>query len=734
MDFTYLLRILNRRKWIILGAMAFAMLATYWFIGKKPERYKSSVVLSTGIVNYKGINSDNSDAFVQQYQVENAFSNLIEFAMSRSSIKLLSVEMLRHDLGKTPEGAFRQPQTNLSAFSPEEAAQLHKLLAQLPLDSLSDPAFSPEIDYALDKIGRAYGYDHDALLRSLSIKRKGATDNLLIEVITESPQLSKFMANAYATRFLTYYQNLALSEKRKTVHALLTQAEEKKIVLDSAQTQYFAYLSNRGLPALGKQSEEVVSQLSELRLSRQRAESKRRAANESVDRIQRYIDDRSSLDAGETRARIAEKSATEENLERVRTLTAKSLETGGKDPEIEGQLADAKRELDKSLRSGARSLGKPRQTDESRRTKEDLYKDKVSYDLERIDAEKSIGDIDREIGLLSGKLSTYVDNDEMATKLAAGVDLAQKELDAVNEQLIEAKLKLEKAENPRKIIENAQLPEWPESDRRVLSSLFAGIVAGAFSVIVILVLAYLDRSLRNPELFKKRFPDTLLLGAVSKIAVKDLDFQAVFEKSKPTPAETAFREGLRKIRAQLLQDESRILLFSSLKPAEGKTFCMHALAWSLAANGKKVLLVDTNFKSPLPEAYTTQASPNAARLNELLRAHALDTVFQIKREKGGGAQEQLVEVLGNTGAPASPSEQFQARDFAALLQALRQEFDYIFLESAALNQYSDAQELLPYTQGVIWVFNAANAVGDADQEGLEWLAAQSGVRTILTNV
>ena len=171
MDFTFLLRILNRRKWVILGAAAFALLATYWFIGKKPERYKSSVVLSTGIVNYKGINSDNDDAFVQQYQVENAFSNLIEFAMSRSSIKLLSVEMLRHDLGKTPEGAFRQPQSKLSAYSPEEADQLYQQLAKLQLDSLSDPAFSAELDYALDKIGRAYGYDHDALLRSLSIKR-----------------------------------------------------------------------------------------------------------------------------------------------------------------------------------------------------------------------------------------------------------------------------------------------------------------------------------------------------------------------------------------------------------------------------------------------------------------------------------------------------------------------------------------------------------------------------------
>jgi uncharacterized protein involved in exopolysaccharide biosynthesis len=38
MDFTYLLNILLRRKWLILGAMALAAVATFLLIGQKPAR------------------------------------------------------------------------------------------------------------------------------------------------------------------------------------------------------------------------------------------------------------------------------------------------------------------------------------------------------------------------------------------------------------------------------------------------------------------------------------------------------------------------------------------------------------------------------------------------------------------------------------------------------------------------------------------------------------------------
>ena len=115
--------------------MIAAAVATFLFIGQKPERYKSSVVMATGIVNYKGINSDNSDAFVQQYQVENAFSNLLEFAQARSAIKLVTIEMLQHDLaaegGNTSQKPFRQANRSLAEFSEEEKKTLFAELQKI---------------------------------------------------------------------------------------------------------------------------------------------------------------------------------------------------------------------------------------------------------------------------------------------------------------------------------------------------------------------------------------------------------------------------------------------------------------------------------------------------------------------------------------------------------------------------------------------------------------------------
>jgi len=311
MDFTYLLNILLRRKWLILGVMAAAAMGTFFFIGQKPERFKSSVVMATGIVNYKGIKSDNSDAFVQQYQIDNAFSNLLEFAQSRTALKLVTIEMLQHDLaaegGNGPEKPFRQANLGLSNISEEEKKTLFAELQKIQLDSLEDPSFSPQFDFLLDKVARAYGYDNDALLRSLFVKRKAQTDYLDIAVTTEIPALSQHLANSYATRFLTYYFNLLVRDKRQNVESYTKLANEKKAVVDSISDLKFEYLKQKGLPVLGKQSEELVGQITKLEFERQRAAAKKMSAAESVGRIKKYEGDRESRDAREIQPRLAGK-------------------------------------------------------------------------------------------------------------------------------------------------------------------------------------------------------------------------------------------------------------------------------------------------------------------------------------------------------------------------------------------------------------------------------------------
>lgn len=737
MDFAYLLNILLRRKWLILGVMASAAVATFIFIGQRPERYKSSVLMATGIVNYKGINSNNSDAFVQQYQVDNAFSNLLEFAQSRSAIKLVTIDMLQHDFaaeqGKNGAKPFRQPNTRLSDFTEAEKQSLNAELQKIQLDSLEDPAFSPQFDFLLDKIARAYGYDNDALLRSLSVKRKGQTDYLDIAITTDQPALSQSLANSYASRFHRFYYNLLVREKRKNVDSYMKLTTEKKAVVDSIADLKFEYLKQKGLPALGKQSEELVAQITKLELDRQKAAARKVSAAESVNRIKKYEGDRESRDAREVQSRLLEKNNTAEQMERVRDLTRRNAEAGGKDADLAEELANAKTELEETMRASARSQGRPR-NEEVKKTKEDLYKDRVSADLERIEAEESFSRTNNEIYTLKNKLSSMVVSDEVFSKLQAEQDAAQLEFDKVNNEFIQAKLTLENAENPLSIVQNAQLPEWPEPDRRTLISLFAAIVAGTLTMIALFVLAYLDSSIQSPDLFKKYTRGLPLLGTIPVIPVKGFDAAQVFSGKTQDPVFNTFRESIRKLRGQILASGGGVFLIVSTKAKEGKTLTMLSLAHSLAFNNKRVLMIDTNFKAPLPESYTDEPTPNKDLINNALRENGLAEVFQLKSKKTEEAQ--LVDILGNTGIPKSPAELLEPNAFSAFLAAMRQHYDIVLMEAAALNQYSDAQELTPFADKVLAIFNAHSVLKNADQHSLDYLRGLEGkfAGAVLTEV
>jgi polysaccharide biosynthesis transport protein len=725
MDFGYLLQLLNRRKWLILSAMLLSGVLVYVLIGRRPERYKATVLISTGIVNYKGINSNGDDAFVQQFQIENAFANLTEFAQSRSSLKLLTLHMLKHDLqaesDNNKEWPFRKPNVKLYGEGIlNEAQQLLATIQQLHLDSISNPSFSQDMDYLIDRVSRTYGYDHDAILRSLAVKRKGSTDYLVVEVTTENPKLSQYMANSYVDLFMKFYQNLQVREKRNNVVFYQQLSKEKKAVVDTIKSRRYAYLYRQGLPVLGKQSEELVGQISELELQKQKAEASRLAATEAVGRLQQYMDGRGSVEASETRNRVVDKYNVADLNVRVRELTEKSARSGGKDAKVEAELAGARHSLDQALKSSSGNLGRRTKQDEAIRTQEDLYKDKVAADLQRIEAEKSIGIINEEIGKRTGRLSAYVANDEVATGLADDQLRAEDEFKTVNEELISAKLALANTECPLQVIENAQLPEWPEPNRQTLISLFAAIVIGTMIVIGLFVLAYLDRSLQSPEVFARQTNQLPVLGFTPHIKLKGLDFERVFSSNGEMPQYGLFRENLRKMRHKMAQLGGKVFLFTSTRPQQGKTLTSYSLAHALAANHKRVLILDTNFKTPLPVDLAEPTTGTTAKnIVKIIAKHGFESIFSLGSATLNG--QGMVMVIVHHGAHQSPAEMLPADQFKAFLDDLGQVFDYIFMEAAALNRYSDAQELLPFADHVVAIFNAASSLNSADQASLQYL-------------
>jgi polysaccharide biosynthesis transport protein len=724
MDISYLLRVLGRRKWLILSLILASGIATYVLVGRQPEKYKSRVILSTGIVNYKGINSSGTDGFVQEFQIQNAFSNLLEFINSRSNVKMLTLAMLQHDMpgGATykADQAYTLPNKEISNFTDEQARQLLSDINNHNIDSIGDPTFSTETDDLIDKISRAYGYDHDAILRCIEIKRKGETDNLMVNVTTSNPKQTQYMANTFAKVFMSYYQSMRQRENKKKVDFYQDLVGEKFVIIDSLKEQLYDYRKSKGLASPDKQAEELIGQITQLELQLQRASSKEQASNEASGRLDDYNSTTGAVFADETRSRVVDKNLLFDQKKKVDELRQKSISGSKKDPNTEKELAKAELDYEAAVRFNSGSVGKIRPKEEERAMKQDIFKERINSDLEGIDAKKNAGQIRQEIGLLKPKLGGLVASDQTMSYIKTDLERKETEFDKLNDELNKFRLAYQTNENPLQVIDNAQLPEWPEGNNQLLLSIFAGIVAATLTTLVLFLLTYFDDSLQSPVLFKGMTDGLPLAGAVNQIGLKGLDLKQVFQSNGNARDMNTFRESLRKIRNEILTSPGRIFLVVSTKQNEGKSFTINALAHALAANHKRTLIIDTNFKNPTLSKFAAEPSAYTSVINHAIRNANLSHVFAIKTNTVGMALGN-VEVIGNTGLYGSPDELLNANDFRNFLVELRESFDYIFMEAAAMNQYSDARELVHYADRVFCVFSADSKLAGVDQDQITYL-------------
>ena len=68
MDFTYLLRILLKRKWIIIGSALIAAAVAFLLTQNETQKYKSTAQIATGYTTYDPVKlvNENTDFFQQE--------------------------------------------------------------------------------------------------------------------------------------------------------------------------------------------------------------------------------------------------------------------------------------------------------------------------------------------------------------------------------------------------------------------------------------------------------------------------------------------------------------------------------------------------------------------------------------------------------------------------------------------------------------------------------------------
>ena len=154
----------------------------------------------------------------------------------------------------------------------------------------------------------------------------------------------------------------------------------------------------------------------------------------------------------------------------------------------------------------------------------------------------------------------------------------------------------------------------------------------------------------------------------------------------------------------MMQENEKIILFTSGISGEGKTFLAANLAVSFALLGKKVMLVGCDIRKPaLGRLFGTSNSKQG--LTNLLRAEHV-TAELLHKETCSSEVHPNLDLLLSGPVPPNPTELLSRKSLKTVLDLLNEEYDYIILDSAPVGLVTDTLQLARYANVCCFVCRA----------------------------
>jgi Mrp family chromosome partitioning ATPase len=257
----------------------------------------------------------------------------------------------------------------------------------------------------------------------------------------------------------------------------------------------------------------------------------------------------------------------------------------------------------------------------------------------------------------------------------------------------------------------------------------AGASAAIVTILILVLLTYLDTSIKTPLIFA-RTVGLPLISMVNFMSIRQRRLGELITTRETTPDDLSnkrhnqFRESLRKLRYEIERSGKKIFLFASTKKGEGKTTLIQAVSYSLSMSKKRVLIIDTNFCNPdLTEQL--EADPILEKINPQPERKDPSLLIEQVRQAAKKVTEGIY-VIGSMGGDYTPSEILPRENLLQHLQTLTAEYDFIFLEGPPLNDFSDSRELVRYVDGVIAVFSAQHIIKQIDRQSMAFFNELNG--------
>ncbi|MGK7394466.1 MAG: polysaccharide biosynthesis tyrosine autokinase [Candidatus Cyclobacteriaceae bacterium M3_2C_046] len=174
-------------------------------------------------------------------------------------------------------------------------------------------------------------------------------------------------------------------------------------------------------------------------------------------------------------------------------------------------------------------------------------------------------------------------------------------------------------------------------------------------------------------------------------------------------------ESFRSFRTNLkfLKQPTQVLLFSSSISGDGKSFCSVNMALTLSLADKKVVWIDADLRKE-DKSYTYKNSSDRENglTNYLTGAAPIETIIK------PGSNQNLFFIKAGV-FPPNPGELLINERMKQLLVELREQFDYIIVDTPPIGFFSDAFELISYVDHTFIIVRENHTKKSALQSSME---------------
>lgn len=685
-------------------------------------QYTSTAQLSTGITANRKL-ADKEDRLAPD-ELEIEFTNLVEVIKSPSVINQVSYRLLQNDIPSSSI-SFRSPsrgtvrdELGISLLANED---LYRQILDRKLETLSSLDAISEDERMLQNLISVYGYDNKSLLENLIVTRIPNSDYVEITFTSENPKLSAFVVNTVCTEINRYYTNLQATQSSISIESLAQTAVQRKDDFDDKLSRLQAFRANNDIINADVESISRINQIKGYEDQMASEQAKQRGLELTLASLDVRIQDGEGGSSGRLNDEVVR------TRQRITAFNEKYVTGGQTDQKLLDSITALRSRLDELIK---RMEQAPKYTPAELRNLRER-RDQTLVDLQI--SRENLAALNQKLNALRYNIGDYADKEATRKLLEEEVELAREEYLTAQDRYAEARQKLNANKLAIKQVMYGEPAASPETRDAAILIGGSGVASFFLCALLVLIREFGDPRIRTAARLKSASRLTAV-GTIPELSRSVRNPSWNFFLDAQSPELARLNDFLRKIRFNVERYNAQVLLVTSARKAQGKTFVTMALAYAFSLARKRTLIIDTNLRhNSLTRSLTARVNLKQSidQYNSSVRQlTAGEQKDDLIAADGGGlitrTYNDFVDVIGNKTSHLSPSEVIPVDDFKTLLKWLRNQYDYIILEGASLNDFSDSRELAHFVDLVLPVFSAEATISEEDKESLHFLRSLNG--------